>query len=472
MEAGRIYTRQGRIVSFEERPPDIVASVRGSSRVPYRLRVTVTPSERGGVDITGYCSCPVGAHCKHIAAVLIESRLRHSDIEATRQGQLFAAKPNSPAPESEILPLPISHWIAALERAQASDAEDFPPEAQNRLIYVFSLPVYGHATPQLTVEVISARLLKNGGFSHSYSRPELATYLCDTPPKYVRPSDLRIVRLLSMTRGTAYGAPIRLRDESAWDIVEAALATGRARLDSIQGAPLALGPERTGSIAWKLGDDVNLRPAIEVEDELTPFLAAPPGYLDAAAGVVGRLDLGVEPKIAVAVLAAPPVPAQLAARVAGLIEQRAPRAVAARPASSEPPLRVEQSPTPLLRLFRADLPIEIDPILMLRRQSWQRPPPLETETVALARLSFRYRNAYIPFGEARPVVTTVAQGRVLEIVRRPDEEAAAVAQLTAQGLANARDIRTGTPKPTTLQLEFLSVFAALAPMAGVLAAVW
>ena len=282
-----------------------------------------------------------------------------------------------------------------------------------------------------------------GGFSSSVSRPELSTLFSDAPPKYVRPSDVRITRLLSLARGTAYGAPIRLKDEAAWEIVEAALATGRARLDSVHGAPLALGPDQTGQIAWKLGDDAQLRPAIEVEDGLTPFVAAPSGYLDRATGVVGRLDLGVAPKIAAAVLAAPPVPAHFAAKVAGLIEQRAPRAASARPASSEPPLRVEQIPTPVLRLFKADLPIETDASLMLRRQSWYRPPPLETESVALARLSFRYGSAYLPHGEPKPVVTTVAHGRVLEIVRMPADEATAVAQLTAHGLANAGDIRLG-----------------------------
>ena len=61
MEAGRVYQRQGRMVAFEERPPEIVASVRGSSRVPYRVSVTVTPAEREGLRIKGRCSCPVGA---------------------------------------------------------------------------------------------------------------------------------------------------------------------------------------------------------------------------------------------------------------------------------------------------------------------------------------------------------------------------------------------------------------------------
>ena len=445
MEAGRVYQRQGRIVAFEERPPEIVASVRGSSRVPYRVSVTVTPAEREGLRIKGRCSCPVGAFCKHIAATLIESRVRHPDVKATPQGELFVAKPNPQAPAVDSLPPTIFHWIATLERAQASDGEDFPPEAQNRLVYVFSLPEYGYAPSHLLVEAVSARLLKNGGFSSAVSRPELSTLFSDTPPKYVRPSDVRVARLLNMARGPAYGAPIRLKDDAAWEIIEAALATGRARLDNVHGAPLALGPDRTGQIAWKLGDDANLRPSIEVEEGLTPFVAAPSGYLDRAAGVVGRLDLGVEPKIAVAVLAAPPVPAHFAAKVAGLIEQRAPRAASALPASSEPPLRVEQSPTPVLRLFKADLPVEIDPIVMLRRQSWYRPPLLETESVALARLSFRYGAACVAHGEARPVVTTVAHGRVLEIVRMPEDEAAAVAQLTAHGLANVGDVRLGAP---------------------------
>ena len=305
MEAGRVYHRQGRVVSFEERPPEILAQVRGSSPVPYRVRITITQVEREGVRINGYCSCPMGAYCKHIAAALIESRLRHPDIAVTRQGELFVAKPDSQAPVSESLPPHISHWIAALERSQSSDSEVFPPEAQNRLLYVFSLPEYLHAPSQFLVEAVSARVLKNGGYSNSVSRPELSTLFSESPPKYIRPSDVKITRLLSMERGTAYGAPIRLKDEAAWEIIEAALATGRARLDSVHGSSLALGPDRTGKIAWKLGDDANLRPAIEVEDGLTPFVAAPSGYLNRASGVVGRLDLGIEPKIAAAVMSCP-----------------------------------------------------------------------------------------------------------------------------------------------------------------------
>ena len=444
MEAGRVYRRQGRILSFEERPPEIEALVRGSSPAPYRVRIAITPVEKLGVRIKGECSCPMGGYCKHIAAALIESRVRHPDIAAPKQGELFAAKPGPQAPAGESLPPHIAHWIAALERSQASDSEEYPPDAQNRLLYVFSLPEYRHASPELQVEAVSARILKNGTFSSSLSRPELSSILSETPARYIRPSDLKIARLLSLTRGHAYGAASRLKDDAAWEIIEAAIATGRARLDNANGTPLTLGPAQAAKIVWNLGEDANLRPAIEAEPGLTPFLASPPGYLDRAAGVVGRLDVAMEPKLAVTVLAAPALPVRLAAKIAGLIEKRAPAAAAARPTSSEPPLRIEQSPTPMLRLLKADLPVAT-PESEFRRQHWYRAPPPEMETVGLARLSFRYASAYVPHGETKPVVTTVSHGRVLEIVRAPEEEAAAVMQLAAQGLAEAGEIRLGTP---------------------------
>jgi len=444
-EAGRVYQRQGRVVAFEESPPEIVARVQGSSSTPYSVRIKVAAADGQGPRIEGACSCPVGAYCKHIAATLIESRTRDSGVEAWRKSEPLSPTPGRQAQGDDPLPPHISQWIAALERSQASDSEAYPPDAPNRLIYVFSAPDHRHAPSFLHVEALSASVLKSGGFSSSASKPDFFNLLSENPPRYIRPSDVKIVRWLSVARGTAYSGPIRLRDDAAWEIIEAAIATGRARLDSLHGSPLTLGPDRPGKIVWKLGDDAHLRPVIEVEAGMTAFLAAPSGYIDRAAGVIGRLGLDIEPKIAAAVLAAPPLPARWAAKVARLIEQRAPRAAAARPASAEPPLRIEQSPVPALRLFRAELPAPFPEDTTHRHPSWQYAPPPEMESVALARLSFRYGAATLAPGETAALVSTVAHGRVLEIVRRPAEEAAAVAQLRAQGLASAGDVRLETP---------------------------
>ena len=444
-EAGRVYQRQGRVVAFEESPPEIVARVQGSSPTPYSVRIKVAAADGQGPRIEGACSCPVGAYCKHIAATLIESRTRDSGVAAGRKSEPLSSTPGRQAQGDDPLPPHISQWIAALERSQASDSEAYPPDAPNRLIYVFSTPDYRHAPSFLHVEALSARVLKSGGFSSSASKPDFFNLLSENPPRYIRPSDVKIVRWLSVARGTAYSGPIRLRDDAAWEIVEAAIATGRARLDSLHGSPLTLGPDRPGKIVWKLGDDAHLRPVIEVEAGMTAFLAAPPGYIDRAAGVIGRLGLDVEPKIAAAVLAAPPLPARLAAKVARQIEQRAPRAAAARPASAEPPLRIEQSPVPVLRLLRADLPAEFPDIPMHRQSPWRYANAPELESVALARLSFRYGTATLAYSETAEIVTTVSHGRVLEIVRQPRDEAAALTRLKAQGLASAGDIRMTTP---------------------------
>ena len=437
-EAGRVYQRQGRVLALEERPPEIVARVRGSSPAPYSVHIKIAAAEGQGARIDGACSCPVGAFCKHIAATLIESRMRHPEVAP-------GPTPGKPGQGDEPLPAHISHWIAMLERSQTADSESFPPDAQSRLVYVFSVSEYCHAPSFLHVEAWSARVLKNGGFSNSPSRPELSNLLSENAPRYVRPSDVKIVRWLSVARGSGYGGPIRIKDDAAWEIIEAAIATGRARLDSVHGSPLTIGPERTAKIVWKLGDDAHLRPVIEVEGDVAAFLAAPPGYLDRAAGVVGRLVLDIESGIAAAILAAPPLPARLASKVARLIEQRAPRAAAARPASAEPPLRIEQSPVPALRLFSAELPSEFPENATLRHSSWRYAGAPELESVALARLSFHYGAATLQHGETSDVVSTVAHGRVLEIVRRPEEEAAAVAQLRRQGLVNAPEVRPETP---------------------------
>ena len=63
-------------------------------------------------------------------------------------------------------------------------------------------------------------MLKNGGFSSSVSRPELSAIFSETPAKYIRPSDVKIARLLSVGARTMPMAAIRLKDEVAWEIIE------------------------------------------------------------------------------------------------------------------------------------------------------------------------------------------------------------------------------------------------------------
>ena len=447
MEAGRIYHRQGRVLSLEEHEQEIDAVVRGSARQPYSVKIVLT-REGSGVRIKGSCTCPVGAYCKHIAAALLESRARFPTRAVTPS---VAANPSSwPAPAmpaaDDSLPPPLAYWLEALQRAQDAATEDYPKDVQQRLLYVFKVSDHPNATPQLGLETVSARMLKDGSFSTSVSRPALNTLMSDNSAKYIRPSDQRIARQLNLARGYSYESAIKLKDETAWEIIDAALATGRARLESQNGPVLTQGPSLAARIAWKLGEDANLRPVLEIDNGLTAFVASPPGYIDRTSGAVGRLEVGLEPKLAAKVLDAPPVPVRHAAAFAAAMERRAPRAALARPVAPAPPLRVETPPTPVLRLYRADLPVARDAegSPNYYYNAYARQPA--TEPVGLGRLSFRYGPAAIEHGETKPVVVTVSDGRVLEIVRSPQSEDEAVALLAAHGLAEAAAVRHLTPQ--------------------------
>lgn len=55
----------------EEKDADVLTGVvRGSERDPYRCVIRLR-MDRQGFDLDSNCSCPVGLHCKHVAAVLM-----------------------------------------------------------------------------------------------------------------------------------------------------------------------------------------------------------------------------------------------------------------------------------------------------------------------------------------------------------------------------------------------------------------
>ncbi|MDR3068448.1 MAG: SWIM zinc finger family protein [Cellulomonas sp.] len=59
---GRAYARTGHVVEVTRHGADVEAVVVGSGSAAYRVRLTATD---------GQCTCPVGAFCKHCAAVVI-----------------------------------------------------------------------------------------------------------------------------------------------------------------------------------------------------------------------------------------------------------------------------------------------------------------------------------------------------------------------------------------------------------------
>ena len=447
-EAARSYVREDRVLAFEPDDEIVSGQVLGTARRPYEQTITVE-AVRGGVSIAGACTCPIGFNCKHVAAVLLfglqaSKPLAPSTVEERAARLLSAPAPRSIAsPPQGATPLPgLAAWLDDLDRAQAMAEEEYPASIAQRLVYVLTPMPLGHGVPRLGFQAISARLLKNGSFSGSNRRYEMSAALSGTPAKFLRPSDLRILRAAMLLRRThGIGTTDSLVEDGGAVILADILSTGRARWLAVDGPVLASGPSRAGRIVWQPAGEATLAAWLELDGEGIVLRATPPVYVDPERGLIGPVETPYPPRIAATLLAAPKVPAEAVADFNVALVRRAPglAALAAPEPTRERMLGVP--PIPVLRLFAADLPPES--ASPYGYYGYGTPPA--PERVGLGRVSFRYGSVIIPLGEAKPVVTRLTAGQLIELHRDTDAERHAVAVLLADGFAPLPERRARVP---------------------------
>ncbi len=450
LDAGKTYQSQRRVLSFEKRTAGAFHSkVQGNERRAYEQEIIIerSPDSRR-VVITSDCTCPVGGNCKHVAAALLEGSTRAS-VAYPRSGRdrlKGAAPPASSreAPAAPVLPPDIAAWLGELERARATASEDYPKGTTQRIVYVLAPQERACRTARLALKIMTTRLLKDGDFSemaHSFN-PDSA--FSSNPPKYLRPSDLRICRKVSsLRREYGHWSDTPLSGDSGREILEEILGTGRARWLDVRGPALALGPAREGLIDWELLSDAKMAPRLDVHgEELVTLNAVPPLYVEAAAGMIGTVETGLAPKIAAALLDAPNVPIEHAAALGAAIEARVPEAITARPAPPAPPVVIDAPPVIVLRLLRADLPAEDSDARAYRGYYGYEN---RNEPVGLARLLFRYGAVDVEHGDAKGTITRLHDGGLVEIRRNQKAEKHAVALLQSHGFIPAKQMRRLVP---------------------------
>lgn len=450
-EAARQYVRDSRVLTFARDEDVVIGRVLGTTRRPYEQTIEIGDIG-GGVSIAGQCTCPVGFNCKHVAAVLLyglrsaKSSARPSTEE--RVAQLLAAPTQrfaaSHCPNTDPIP-GLAAWLEDLDRAQATAEETYPASIAQRLVYVLSPVPQGHGVPRLGVRLISARLLKDGSLSRN-SRPyDSNSALSGTPAKFLRPSDLRILRAVTLLRrdygGYGIGRDISLAGEGGAAILAEILATGRAYWLGIDGPVLAAGLQRSGRIVWRPAGEDALVPQLEIDDRAVALTATPPVYVDPERGLLGVVETGHSPHIAATLLAAPAVPAAAVPAFNAALAQRAPRLAGLAAPEPKRERLTNVAPIAVLNLFAADLPPEsASPYAYYGYGA----PPVP-ERVALGRLSFRYGPVTIPIGEPHPVVTRLAGGRLIELHRDVDAERRAVADLLASDFVPLPERRARVP---------------------------
>ena len=457
-EAGRIYHRQARVFAYAREDDLIHSTVKGSQKTPYRQTIKLMP-KGSGVDVAGHCSCPVGHNCKHVAAALLHgltvaSASRSNELsDAARQlvhllgGSITPAEatvgrqPGPPPAAEPELPAGVLTWLDDLARAAGSAGEDYPVDILQRMIYAVRPVADGRKLPVLGVQAIVGKLRKDGSW-YQGSRPYTPGNSYQPQPKYFRPSDARILRNLVGMPCEQQSRTYQLVGETGEELLAKVLATGRARWMTIDGPPLRPGSPRPGRIAWQVVDAFAVLPRLEVEGDLIALAATPPVYVDVTAGLVGPIDTGQPPRIAAALFRAPPVTATGISALNARLSARLPGLAALAPPAPETEHWSGLKPVPVLRLFTASLPIQ------MVRGDYNRYAyglGLPRESVALARLSFRYETVETPLGEARPSVTRYHGGRLIEIDRDPETESDAAATMLSYGFGPASEMRDGVP---------------------------
>ena len=449
-EAGSIYRKQGRVLSFEEDKDGIRSKVHGNERNPYNQEIVIECHGRT-VEIDGDCTCPVGMNCKHVAAALLEGLARHGQpakpmlSRVARNSKLMTRQGGLPLPKpavAEALPPVLQIWLASLEKAEVSEQEDYPSELVNRIVYILEPMASAGGFPKISLKLVTARALKDGSLSSNVNSYNLDLAFSNNPAKHLRPSDMRIFRKLrAFKQEYPYSGEMALASENGPPILAAILATGRARWLEMKSPVLQPGDSRPGTITWQASGSDAMLPYLQVADGLIALNATPPLYVDPVSGLVGEIDTGMIARLAATVLDAPPVPLEHLNNLNVTMAQRLPRLDAVRPPEPKPPVLVTDAPVPVLKLFACSLPVET---AGHPSYYYNYAPP--HEVVGLARLSFRYGPVEIGLEETRTVLTRVRDNQLLEVHRDAKREKKAMSALLKHDFAPAPKRRKGVPK--------------------------
>ena len=273
IQKGLGYYNEGRVVAIRSDAHQAIGLVKGSRAAPYEAILRWRRS-RGSWTIDSDCTCPVGAGCKHCAAVAL-AWVSESEAPAVARRKAFAAQAEITGAEDAIeaaedavdmmaLPetSPLGDPWKALLADRHHDADDHrgsdsayrdsaDPQAP-KLLFLFH--VADEAIAELVVRPVVCKVLKSGRFG----APRAVPVGADDPQEFLRlvPTEqagwlLAIDGECSLYDGEARWYPVDARFES---VLESVLVSGRARWREPNGPILRPGDPRHLDVAWTLDE--------------------------------------------------------------------------------------------------------------------------------------------------------------------------------------------------------------------------
>ncbi len=265
----------------------ISGSVAGSRPQPYSQTIMLASNGRS-ITIKGYCSCPVGTNCKHVAAVLLQhlellEMDNASPVTATapkqydtsgvaqqrrkcRRSARWSHGPRSP----RRLRIGSIVWRPQRSRPARSDRPINPNDRQLRYVLNHENSTGGSALPR--IRPMTVRLRKDGSIADEKEYdPENVTRPKEQRARFLTEADCNHLSDLlwaKRTRGNFGQSDISLGPDAVSLAILMALArSGRLRFGGPSGPVICEGPARRAEARWiKTGRN---------EQRLT-FVAAPP----------------------------------------------------------------------------------------------------------------------------------------------------------------------------------------------------
>ncbi len=420
------YQRQGRaaVVSHEADGAIVrlTGRVRGSRPKPYTQTIAISRTRRGGIQISGRCTCPMEFQCKHVAALVLQWG-RNAPAGAASLAPPARA-PFKPEIAEPALAPALTKWLQDVAQA-AARADEAASDVRKRLCYVLDRMADGAAQ----IDVLAIDLDAQG-------RPKDTPKLYDpnhalnaTPPKFLRASDLAILPRLMRADGVyAIGGARRYRlsgGEGA-SILAEIIATGRARWQGPEGPVLRMGETRAGEAHWSIGEDGAQRFGFRGAggEHLAALALNPPHCVDPATGQVGALATPIPSAMIAALLAAPPAPPEAAESIGEALDRILPPGLAPKPARLPKPTEMRPAPRPIARLTMKPMP----------RFQYKAAPSgvwhgAEPAPVPAVELAFGYEDARFRPGDANPLAVRYDGARLNRIHRNPAAELKALKRL-------------------------------------------
>ncbi|WP_206956052.1 DEAD/DEAH box helicase [Trinickia acidisoli] len=318
----------------------LTGKVQGNRSHPYEVRIWFNDIDED-IWIESECTCPVGGHCKHVAALLIAG-LAHLPKQA-----VTGVRPE------------LVGWLEGF-RARHLGATPGSKKASARSSHALAYVITGtyQGCPQLVL--YKSRVAADGtirSLDDAWHNIENALV---KPPKFVSEEDLPILRGLWLGRSrNAFSGQLGLQGTNGAALLEKLIATGRAfvsptvsTMHSGQPSPLRGGSARPGRIAWHTLPDTRVRPSLQTEPDATLLITAtePCWYLDAMAGEAGPIELAWPASNIADVLSIPAITLDEAPLVGKVLREVVPD-LPLPPAYDQSTVRViESPPVPVLLL--------------------------------------------------------------------------------------------------------------------------